>query len=313
MGRDFRQITWGSELGKIVRDLATSAKVEDLPPGGDVTSVALISPQAEGTARMVLREEAVASGLEAAPIWLAAYSEQLRWRAAVRDAEKLPAGSALGELSGPVVHILQAERTLLNFLSHLFGIATMTARFVAAVAGTSARIYDTRKTTPGWRLLEKYAVRCGGGYNHRLNLSDAVLIKDNHIAWLAESLGLSPSAAAKEAVARVKARYAAQTSAEARPPSQALPLIEVEVDTLEQLQAVLPERPDIVLLDNMTPEELARAVRFRDAAAPGVELEASGGVRLANVRSIAETGVDRISVGALTQGVPAVDIGLDWG
>jgi len=313
MGRDFRQINWGNELEQIIRDLATSSKVEDLRPEGDVTSNALIDPQAEGTARMVLREEAVAAGLEAVPFWLAAYPGELRWRAAARDGEKLPAGSTLGELSGPVVSILQAERTLLNFLSHLFGVATMTARFVAAVAGTPARIYDTRKTTPGWRLVEKYAVRCGGGRNHRLSLSDAVLIKDNHIAWLAESLGLSPSAAAKEALARVKARYAPRPSAEASLPAHALPLIEVEVDTLEQLQAVLPERPDIVLLDNMTPEQLAQAVRLRDSAAPDVELEASGGVRLVHVRTIAETGVDRISVGALTQGVPAVDIGLDWG
>lgn len=313
MGRDFRQITWGSELEEIVRGLATSAKAEDLRSEGDITSDALIDPQAEGTARMVLREEAVAAGLEAVPIWLAAYPGELRWQAAARDGERLSAGSTLGALSGRVVSILQAERTLLNFLSHLFGIATMTARFVAAAAGTRARIYDTRKTTPGWRLVEKYAVRCGGGWNHRMSLSEAVLIKDNHIAWLAEHLGLSPSAAAKEAAARVKARYAPPPSDEVRLPAPVSPLIEVEVDTLEQLQAVLPERPDIVLLDNMTTEQLAQAVRLRDGIAPEVELEASGGVRLATIRAIAETGVDRISVGALTQGVPAVDIGLDWG
>lgn len=313
MGRDFRQIEWGSELEVVVRSLATAARIEDLQPDGDVTSHALISPNAEGTARLVLRQEAVTAGLEAVPTWLAAYPGELRWRPAGRDAEKLPAGSVLGEVSGPVICLLQAERTLLNFLSHLFGVATMTARFVAAAAGTSARIYDTRKTTPGWRLLAKYAVRCGGGCNHRLNLSDAVLIKDNHIAWLAESQGLAPGAAAREAVARVKARYAHHRSGDANPPTRSAPVIEVEVDTLEQLEAVLSERPDIILLDNMTPQQLAQAVRLRNAAAPEVELEASGGIRLETVRAIAETGVDRISVGALTQGVPAVDIGLDWG
>lgn len=313
MDRDFRQIAWGSELEEIVRGLAVSAKAEDLLPDGDITSSALISSEAAGTARLVLREDAVTAGLEAAPVWLAAYSGDLLWRPTARDGAELAAGSVLGELSGPVLSLLQAERTLLNFLSHLFGVATITARFVAATVGTSARIYDTRKTTPGWRLLEKYAVRCGGGRNHRMNLSDAVLIKDNHIAWLAESLGLSPEGAAKEAVARAKARCLHSLPAGGHLPDACVPLIEVEVDTFDQLQAVLPERPDIVLLDNMTPPELAQAVRLRDAVAPEVELEASGGVRLATVRAIAETGVDRISVGALTQGVPAVDIGLDWG
>lgn len=312
MGRDFRQVEWGGELEEVVRSLAAAARIEDLYPDGDVTSNALISHDAEGTARLVLRQEAVTAGMEAVPTWLAAYPGNLRWRPTARDGEKLPPGSVLGEVSGPVISLLQAERTLLNLLSHLFGVATMTARFVAAAAGTSARIYDTRKTTPGWRLLEKYAVRCGGGRNHRLNLSDAVLIKDNHIAWLAETLGLAPWVAAREAVARVKARYAQLRSGDANPPVRSLPVIEVEVDTLEQLEAVLSERPDIVLLDNMAPQQLAQAVRLRNAAAPEVELEASGGVRLETVRAIAETGVDRISVGALTQGVPTVDIGLDW-
>ncbi len=312
MARDYRQIAWEPELDEAVRHLAEVAKHEDLDPDGDVTSRSLIPPERTGAARLVLREEAVAAGLPAVPIWLATYSETLRWRAAAQDGTRLAAGCVLGEIAGPVLDILQSERTLLNFLSHLFGIATRTAEFVAAIAGTSSRIYDTRKTTPGWRLLEKYAVRCGGGRNHRTNLAEAILIKDNHIACLAQERQLSPPAAAREAVARAKSRYRPAEAGGKECSEHHLPLLEVEVDTLEQLRAVLSERPDIVLLDNMKPDQLAEAVRLRDGMAPEVALEASGGVRLSSVRAIAETGVDRISVGALTQGAPTVDIGLDW-
>jgi nicotinate-nucleotide pyrophosphorylase (carboxylating) len=195
--------------------------------------------------------------------------------------------------------LLALERTALNFLQRLSGIATLTDRFVAAVAGTRAVILDTRKTTPGWRVLEKYAVRCGGGQNHRVGLYDAVLIKDNHLAWLAQDA--DPIAAALK---RARDNTPPQT------------LIEIEVDSLERLdRALAVDRdcsPDIILLDNFSQDALAEAVRLRDHRSPGVLLEASGGVTLDRVQAIAATGVDRISVGALTHSAQALDIGLDF-
>jgi nicotinate-nucleotide pyrophosphorylase (carboxylating) len=190
---------------------------------------------------------------------------------------------------------LTAERTALNFLQRLSGVATRTRLFVAAVAGTRAQILDTRKTTPGWRLLEKYAVRCGGGHNHRLGLYDGVLIKDNHLACLGNRPG-----AITEAVAAARAGL-----------GTTVPL-ELEVDGLHQLDEALACRPDIVLLDNMPPEDLRAAVRRRDRDAPGVLLEASGGVTLETVAAIAATGVDRVSVGSLTHSAVALDIALDY-
>jgi nicotinate-nucleotide pyrophosphorylase (carboxylating) len=182
------------------------------------------------------------------------------------------------------------------------GIATLTGKYAREVSGTMARVYDTRKTTPGWRRLEKYAVHCGGGRNHRSGLFDAVLIKDNHLAQRAGSTIGSPADAA---AAVVEARQFLQSQKLAMP-------IEVEVDALEQLAAVLPTKPEIVLLDNMPPSVLREAVAMRDKIAPQVELEASGGVRLDTIREIASTGVERISVGALTHSARVLDIGLDW-
>jgi nicotinate-nucleotide pyrophosphorylase (carboxylating) len=191
---------------------------------------------------------------------------------------------------------LTAERTALNFLQRLSGIATLTHQYVEAVNGCRCQILDTRKTTPGWRLLEKYAVRCGGGHNHRLGLYDGILVKDNHLA----ALGGDPQAVAR----------AVRLSRETHGPSLS---VEVEVDTIPQLYEALAERPEMVLLDNMDLATLREAVRRRNAVAPEVLLEASGGVSLGTVRAIAETGVDRISVGALTHSAPALDIALDYG
>jgi nicotinate-nucleotide pyrophosphorylase (carboxylating) len=192
---------------------------------------------------------------------------------------------------------------VLNLLGRLSGIATLTRQYVAAVEGTKARIYDTRKTTPGWRRLEKYAVRMGGGHNHRTGLFDAVLIKDNHLAF---SVGQGLTLA--EAV-----RQARRCVESAPKPGHKEPLlIEVEVDTLEQLEQVLAATPDMVLLDNMRPDELREAVAMRDRLAQQIELEASGGVNLATVAEIARTGIERISVGALTHSAAALDVGLDW-
>jgi nicotinate-nucleotide pyrophosphorylase (carboxylating) len=201
---------------------------------------------------------------------------------------------------------------MLNLLGRLSGIATLTRQFVEAVAGTKARIYDTRKTMPGWRRLEKYAVHCGGGHNHRTGLYDAILIKDNHLAFGREehnAAAFTPAVAVRKAQAFLAEQLASESSRGAPDPQM---LIEIEVDSLEQFREVLPERPDIVLLDNMTPEQLREAVRIRDAGGFACELEASGGVDLQTVRAIAESGVERISSGALTHSAINLDVALDW-
>jgi nicotinate-nucleotide pyrophosphorylase (carboxylating) len=212
-----------------------------------------------------------------------------------REGRTVEPGDEVARIEGPVRSLVAMERTALNFLQHLSGVATLTSKFVAAVGGTKAVILDTRKTTPGWRDLEKYAVRCGGGRNHRFGLYDAVLIKDNHLAWL-EHLG-DPIGTA---ITRARANA---------PPGT---IVVAEVDTLEQLDRALECAVDIVLVDNFGPDGLAEAVRRRDARAPGVLLEVSGRVTLATVGGLARTGVDRISVGALTHSAPALDIGLDF-
>jgi nicotinate-nucleotide pyrophosphorylase (carboxylating) len=231
---------------------------------------------------------------------------RLRWSASVEDGQEVGAGQRVGTISGPARSILTSERLILNLVSRLAGIATLTREFVRRVEGTAARIYDTRKTTPGWRLLEKYAVRCGGGWNHRSGLYDAVLIKDNHLQVGRGVAGecFSPAEAVRRARAFVAENILSEAHAE-------MP-VEIEVDTLEQLAEVLPEAPDIVLLDNMTPAELAQAVALRNASAASVLLEASGGVTLETVRAIADSGVDRISAGSLTHSARWLDIGLDW-
>jgi len=200
--------------------------------------------------------------------------------------------------------LLAAERILLNLLGRLSGVATLTRQYVDLAAHTKARIYDTRKTTPGWRRLEKYAVRCGGGWNHRGGLNKAVLIKDNHLALGAQASDHATRFTPAEAVVRAR-RFADERG-------DLDMLIEVEVDTLDQFDAVLPARPDIVLLDNMGAAQLREAVGRRNAFDPAIELEASGGVNLATVQAIAESGVERISVGALTHSAVALDFGLDW-
>jgi nicotinate-nucleotide pyrophosphorylase (carboxylating) len=182
----------------------------------------------------------------------------------------------------------------------LSGIATLTGRFVAAVAGTKAAIYDTRKTTPGWRCLEKYAVRCGGGLNHRAGLYDAVLIKDNHLAWLQAAAGVRAPDTIPKAIRAARAHSPPGTT------------IEIEVDSLEQLDLAFGSNPDIVLIDNFNPEQVAEAVRRRDRRAPLIQVEASGGVNLTTVQALARSGVDRISVGALTHSAPALDLALDF-
>ncbi len=273
------------------------ALAEDLGEGGDVTSLATIPPEALGLGDFVARAPGVVCGLPVVALIAERFGlDAGSLRLALEDGERVERGTRIASISGPLRSILAIERTALNFLQRLSGVASMTAHFVAAVAWNPAVVLDTRKTTPGWRGLEKYAVRRGGGRNHRIGLYDGVLIKDNHLAAMAS---------------RGEADPIAQAIASAR--SQAPPgtPIEIEVDSLGQLERALACGPEIILLDNFGLESLAAAVRLRDERARAIALEASGGVNLQTVAAIARTGVDRISVGALTHSAPSLDIALE--
>jgi nicotinate-nucleotide pyrophosphorylase (carboxylating) len=280
---------------KACRRLINLALEEDLGAEGDLTSQAIIPPDLPGRAALVARSAGIVAGLEAALHTFAIIDPQLIFRTQIADGSAVASGAVLAVVSGPMRSILTGERTALNFVQRLSGVATQTSKYVAAVAGLPCQVLDTRKTTPGWRLLEKYAVRRGGGHNHRMGLGDGVLIKDNHLASVGGGI-----AAITEAVRLARDKCGSR-----------FPL-EIEVDDLEQFDAALAAKANIVLLDNMKPDQLREAVRRRNAAAPGVRLEASGGVTLATIRDIAETGVDCVSVGALTHSAVALDIALDY-
>ena len=270
--------------------LARAALQEDVGRG-DVTSRITVAEESRARARFVAREELVVSGLEAArAVFFEAGGEEVSFAAFASEGDRLREGSVLAEVEGAARPILAAERVALNLLMRLSGIATFTSRYVEAVAGTGARIADTRKTTPGLRLLEKAAVRAGGGTNHRAGLDDGVLIKDNHLAL---------AGGVTEAVRR--AREHPGTSH----------LLKVEVESLEMLEEALRAGADAVLLDNMTPGEVRRCVELARRESPGVLVEISGGINLRTVRSYAEARADLISVGALTHSAPAGDISLE--
>jgi nicotinate-nucleotide pyrophosphorylase (carboxylating) len=267
------------------------ALAEDLG-GGDATTLSTVPAEAQAGALMVARENLVLAGIAVAEAAFLKLDPQLKLERLAEDGQRIAAGGKILRISGTARAILSAERVALNFTQRLSGIATLTAQYVSAVQGTRARILDTRKTTPGLRRLEKYAVTCGGGCNHRIGLFDMVLIKDNHLAALRDE---KPNAIAA-AVARARRHY----------PNLK---VEVEADTLQQVEQAVEARADFVLLDNMTPEQLRVAVQ---KVAGQALIEASGGVNLSTVRAIAETGVDYISVGALTHSARAVDIALDF-
>jgi nicotinate-nucleotide pyrophosphorylase (carboxylating) len=305
---DFTQLAWSPQIEEDLRRIVRLAVFEDLDRAYDWTTVALVPEGATAAANVVARQAGSIAGLAAAPVVLDEMDIAAQWQPRVSDGEQVAAGTVLATISGAARDLLTSERILLNLLGRLSGIATLARQYVDAIAGTKAQIYDTRKTTPGWRRLEKYAVHCGGGRNHRTGLFDAVLIKDNHLA-----LGKQPEFAERftpaEAVSR--ARRFLQESLAGDPKGTEM-IVEVEVDSLEQLAQVLPAEPDIVLLDNMSAAMLREAVALRNQAAPEIELEASGGVNLKTVRSIAETGVERISIGALTHSAVSLDVALDW-
>ena len=308
MTKDFHQVEWDHAVEQDLRDLIGRMLEEDLANEGDCTSLALIPEDAPGRAAVVVREPGVIAGLKAAEIVFAEVDPSLKWQAEVEDGTAVDAGHVVARVEGPAQKLLTAERPALNLIGRLSGIATLTRRYVDAVSATKARIYDTRKTTPGLRRLEKYAVRCGGGTNHRQGLFEAILIKDNHLALGAQADTGRPRFSPAEAVEEARRFFARKRSPEAADAS----IVEIEVDTLEQLDGVLPAGPDIVLLDNMGPDLLREAMARRDAINPDVQLEASGGVNLDTVRAIAESGVDRISVGALTHSAVVLDVALDW-
>ncbi|MGL6196688.1 MAG: nicotinate-nucleotide diphosphorylase [Thermoguttaceae bacterium] len=340
MDRDFNQNVWDETVEHDLAMLLKIAVWEDLGVAGDLTSQALIPLGMQGRAALFVRSAGVIAGIAAIPKCLGAVDSSLKWFANCKDGQFVEKGAKLGEIVGPVLSMLTVERLLLNLLGHLCGVATMTRQFVEAVEGTGARIYDTRKTTLGWRRLDKYAVRCGGGYNHRTGLFDAILIKDNHLAfgnlpgyvldsnhtvddslkndqseWMEHRSGAFSSA---ESINRARSFLTKlieeqKKNGKTEPlPVDRLPIIEIEVESIENFDEVLAAKPDIVLLDNMTTDMLREAVAIRNKFAPDVELEASGGVTLQTVRAVAETGVERISSGSLTHSNFSLDIGLDW-
>jgi len=300
---DFHQQTWSATIEDDLRQLVRLAVREDLDRHHDWTTVALVAPDAKGRAAMVARQAGVIAGLRAVPVVIDEMHASIEFEPRASDGDLVTAGAIVAELSGSARDMLTCERPLLNLVGRLSGIATLTSQFVERIQGTTSRIYDTRKTIPGWRRLEKYAVHCGGGRNHRTGLFDAILIKDNHLALAAEE-NLSPADAVR------RARDFANSSMVVSAVQDML--IEVEIDQLEQLDDVLRAQPDILLLDNMSPDRLRAAVARRNDLAPQIELEASGGVSLETVRDIALTGVERISSGALTHTVRWLDVALDW-
>lgn len=272
----------------LIQRCVADALSEDLGLAGDITSNATVPATAEAAAEIVARKPGIVAGLDVARAAFLALDPEAEFQPIVQDGDGVAGGAAMARVSGKARALLGAERVALNYLGRMSGIATLTRAYVDAIAGTGAKVVDTRKTTPGLRALEKYAVRCGGGQNHRTGLFDAVLIKDNHIV-------------AAGGIARAIERARAHVGHMVK--------VEVEVDTIEQLEEALRHDVDAVLLDNMNEAQLRRCVGL---VAGRVVTEASGGISIANARAIAATGVDLISVGALTHSAPVLDIGLDF-
>lgn len=287
-----RQLTAAGLDAADVERVVSTALAEDLGQAGDITSAATVPADSRCTADVVPRTDGVLAGL---PVLLAVADlapGEVSVELLARDGEACPRGTAVARFTGSTRAVLSVERTALNLLGHLSGVATLTARWVKTVDGTGARVRDTRKTTPGMRSLDKYAVRSGGGVNHRAGLFDAVLVKDNHVA----------------AAGGVAAALAGVGAAHPRGDV----VVQVEVDDLDQLEEALTHGADQVLLDNFAVPLLAAAVRRTRASRPAVLLEASGGLTLDSAHAVAATGVDLLAVGALTHSAPVLDIGLDW-
>ncbi len=315
---DYSPVNIDERLENDLRQLVRLAIAEDLDVSVDWTTLAMIDAERRGTCQIVARGDGIAAGIALTPWIIDEFDADLDVEVLIGEGEPFSPGTALVRLSGSARDLLTTERVTLNLLSRLCGIATMTRRYVDELAGTNARLYDTRKTTPGMRRLEKYAVRCGGGHNHRTGLFDGFLIKDNHLA-LGQSKAtgaggdgtpLSPAEAAGRAVT-MRGGVMNQLVAPA--------IVEIEVDRLDQLETVLNSGVDIILLDNFSLDDLRSAVAARDAVAGrdaagvAIELEASGNIAIDTIAGVAATGVDRISSGALTHQATSLDLGMDWG
>ena len=301
---DYDPVLPDERLEHAVRCLIRLAIDEDLGDAVDWTTVCLIDAERRGGCQIVPRETGICAGLALLGWIVDEFDADLDWECLVEDGSTMQPHQPVARLVGNVRDLLTAERTVLNVISRLCGIATLTSRYLEQLTGSSARLYDTRKTTPGWRLLEKYAVRCGGGHNHRSGLYDGFLIKDNHLALAGHAAGPMP---AGEAAARAISWRGSEVERMTAPQ-----MVEVEVDSLEQLRDVLPVEPHIVLLDNFSLDELRQAVALLNNTAADVELEASGNVRIDTIAEIGATGVERISSGALTHQATSLDLGLDW-
>ncbi len=299
---------FGGKEASQAAELIRMAFLEDLDPGeckwgrhADATSLALIPETTWGQAALVSRVTGVLAGLEVARMVFQSADPRLVFAPQKEDGDPLQPGETIAQIRGPIRGLLLGERTALNFLQRLSGIATLTAAHAQRIADLPVVLLDTRKTTPGWRFLEKYAVRMGGATNHRMSLADGILIKDNHLAALDQKSRGGPRRAAEgTALAMQFSKINGGLS------------VEVEVDGLDQLETVLAEGPDIILLDNFSIQNLVLAVSLRNRIAPKVLLEASGGIGLENLREVALTGIDRISVGGLIHQARFIDLALDY-
>lgn len=288
-------ISFGNAETDAARQLIRLAIAEDLGQAGDITSQAVIPRELQGKAIFVARTDGVLSGSPIVSLVCSAIDPDLQVELHSTDGSTLQPKQVIAKLSGSMRSILAVERTALNFLQKLSGIATQTSKYVEQVRNTQCQVLDTRKTTPGWRVLEKYAVRCGGGRNHRMGLYDAVMIKDNHLAGLRHH-GTPLAEAVRQARSTVEPGI----------------MVEVEVENIDQMEEALTVHPDVILLDNMKLDMMRAAVELRNRKAPETKLEASGGITLSTLKEVARTGVDYVSVGALTHSAQALDIALDY-
>ncbi len=309
MMKDYDSVVPNDAMENDLRALVRLAIAEDLRDTVDWTTVCLIDPDVRGGCQIVPRKTGICAGIKLLAWLVDEFDADLNCQTHLNDGETMSPKVAIASIEGNVRDLLTAERTILNVLSRLCGIATLTKSYVDAIAGTKSRLYDTRKTTPGWRLIEKYAVRCGGGNSHRSGLHDGFLIKDNHLALAGrDGVPMSAGDAAQRAL-----QWRDSQVERMRAPS----MVEIEVDSLDQFRDVLPVGADIILLDNFSLSDLSTAVAIRDQSFPDdgpdrVELEASGNVKIDTIAAIAATGVDRISSGALTHQAQSLDLGFDW-
>ncbi|MDG1873512.1 MAG: carboxylating nicotinate-nucleotide diphosphorylase [Mariniblastus sp.] len=288
----------------LIEDVGAS----EMDAGVDCTTDAIVPKNAHAAAALVSRADGVVCGVEVAKLAIARWAPEISLEIHVNDGQAIKAMETIAVMTGPAHDILTMERTCLNFMCRLSGISSLTRQYVDEIVGTGACVLDTRKTTPGWRRLEKYAVACGGGANHRMGLYDAIMLKDNHLAFyrslVEDNHDTIPTA--------IEIARKWIDDHESQLPDGKATVLQLEVDTLEQLEIALQTDCDIILLDNMDCERLKKGVARRNELAPRIQLEASGGVNLTTISEIAKTGVERISVGALTHSAINFDIGLDW-